>query len=85
MHERIHAIHRMQLTKSFHVICRCRQGIRPNYDYADIPAEQSTLPKSKTPAYIKQNLETFDFTLSDAQMRELEAMATGFRFGGQLP
>ena len=43
------------------------------------------LPKSKTPVYIKQNLETFDFTLSDAQMRELEAMATGFRFGGQLP
>ena len=40
------------------------------------------LPKSKTPAYIQENLETFDFKLSDAQMRELEGMATGFRFGG---
>ena len=31
------------------------------------------IPKSKTPEYICQNLDTFDFTLSEAHMRELEA------------
>ena len=28
MHARIHATHRMQLTKSFQMTCRCRQGMQ---------------------------------------------------------
>lgn len=39
------------------------------------------IPKSKTPAYIAANLDTFDFELSDAHMEELLAMESGFRFG----
>ncbi|EOD36779.1 hypothetical protein EMIHUDRAFT_44147, partial [Emiliania huxleyi CCMP1516] len=32
------------------------------------------IPKSKTPAYMAANLDTFDFELSEAHMAELEAM-----------
>ena len=41
------------------------------------------IPKSKTPAYMAANLDTFDFVLSEAHMAELEAMgaAKPFRYG----
>ena len=41
------------------------------------------IPKSKTPAYIAANLDTFDFTLSDEHMDELCALgdAAPFRYG----
>ena len=41
------------------------------------------IPKSKTPAYMEANLDTFDFELSEAHMHELEAMgaAKPFRYG----
>ena len=41
----------------------------------------AAIPKSKTPAYIAQNLDCFNFTLSPDHMAELERMATGFRYG----
>ena len=42
------------------------------------------IPKSKTPAYMQANLDTFDFLLSPAHMAELCAMSESrgpFRFG----
>mmetsp|Transcript_45835 Transcript_45835/g.147612 ORF Transcript_45835/g.147612 Transcript_45835/m.147612 type:complete len:372 (+) Transcript_45835:64-1179(+) len=41
------------------------------------------IPKSKTPAYMAANLDTFDLELSEAHMAELEAMgaAKPFRYG----
>ena len=42
------------------------------------------VPKSKTEDYLRQNLESCRFELSDAQLAELVAMETGFRFGANL-
>jgi diketogulonate reductase-like aldo/keto reductase len=40
----------------------------------------SAIPRTATPAHLKQNLEVFDFTLSDAEMAELKALnATNMR------
>lgn len=42
------------------------------------------IPKSQTPRYIAENLDSFDFELSDAHLEELAAMETGFRYGPNL-
>uniref|UniRef100_A0A6V4LVG3 NADP-dependent oxidoreductase domain-containing protein n=1 Tax=Prymnesium polylepis TaxID=72548 RepID=A0A6V4LVG3_9EUKA len=39
------------------------------------------IPKSKTPAYMAANLDTFDFTISDEHMAALIAMEMPFRYG----
>jgi diketogulonate reductase-like aldo/keto reductase len=37
--------------------------------------------KSVTPARIRQNIDPFDFTLDEDQMRQLNRLATGERIG----
>jgi 2,5-diketo-D-gluconate reductase A len=39
------------------------------------------IPKSATPARIRENLELFDFELSEAEMGEIEALDAGERIG----
>ncbi len=39
------------------------------------------IPKSATPARIRENIEVFDFRLSDAQMEAIEARDAGSRIG----
>ncbi|ALC05727.1 hypothetical protein CDES_06550 [Corynebacterium deserti GIMN1.010] len=43
-----------------------------------------TIPKSTTPARIKENVEIFDFLLNDAHLQQLDALDTGVR-GGPNP
>ena len=39
------------------------------------------IPKSVTPARIRQNIDIFDFTLDEDEMRQLNRLATGERIG----
>ena len=40
------------------------------------------IPKSVTPERIQQNIDVFDFELSDAQMEAIAALDRGERIGG---
>ena len=39
------------------------------------------IPKSVTPARIRENVAIFDFVLTDADMREIAGLETGRRIG----
>ena len=39
------------------------------------------IPKSVTPARIRQNIDIFGFTLDEEEMRQLNRLATGDRIG----
>ncbi|CAM3771203.1 aldo/keto reductase [Alkalicoccus chagannorensis] len=47
----------------------------------DLQQEVVTIPKSVTPARIRENADIFDFELSAEEQRELNALDAGIRFG----
>jgi len=47
----------------------------------DVQHDVVTIPKTMTPARMTENLAVFDFTLSEQEMTQLDAMNDGLRCG----